>query len=172
MSCTSIDRIGNLNVVTDNVTEVLRSRINVGTNANINPSPAPVQVNLAGAGALNEIPGLVVGASTFDLPAGNYEAAVQLNLDSNAARTNFYVDLRIGVAIVDTAYGPFYARNATGHDDTGGYTNFQFQLLGPTVGLNFATRREAGAGDVNLDGGWIILKRFEQKTVVTSVTIS
>jgi hypothetical protein len=159
---------GSLNVTFTEVTHVTRARVDLGTAADIN-NGAPEQLPTDTL-VFNDIVGLSIGADTITLPAGSYELDIQINAESNSSRTNFYVDLRNGAAVLDRAYGPFYARGASNHDQTGATITFEL-TLGATTTINFATTQEASGGDVDLDGGWILIRRYEQKTVVETVAL-
>lgn len=152
-------------IPTTNVTEVLRTIINIGTDPNTNTNTAPDQIELLGF-ELDEI-GVSLGINEFKLPRGNYEIQYQINLDSNGVRTNFYILLREGINEIDRNYHSFYARNASNHDDTGSSSFFTLTNYTPNDPLNLATLREANGGDVDLVGGKIIIKRFEQKTALS-----
>lgn len=170
---TIVATLGSLPTTT--VTEVRRSIFNLGTSTNINPNTAPFALPFLPEPELNEI-GASLGTNAFKIPQGNYEININVNLDANGARPNFYFDLvddstgniieSTTTGVQQTSYGHVYARNASGHDDTGQSNTFHIEVPG-SVALRIETRREASAADVDLIGGWIIIRRYEQKTVLT-----
>lgn len=159
---------GSLNVTFTEVTHVTRARLDLDTDPDIN-NGAATQLPIDSI-VFNEITGLSIGATTFTLPAGNYEIAIQINGITDDPRTNYFVDLRDGGTILDRAFGPFYARDSSGHTDTGGTIQFEV-TLGAGATLNIATTQEAAGGEVELDSGWILIRRYEQKTVVETVAL-
>ncbi len=151
-----------------NVTEVLRTTMEIGANGNINNTAAPNDIDNLSIG-LDEIGMSLSGNDEFVLPAGNYEIYASVNFDMSGGqpRTNFNLLLREGTTVIQSANGHNYMRNANDHDEASQSTTFYLETTGGT--FNLATQREASAGVTQLTDGWVIVRRFEQKAVLVSL---
>lgn len=153
--------------VTEQVTLVRRSRIDVGADANINPNTALQPVPAVGIdAALDEIP-LTLNGNNFVIPAitgARFEVEFNLNLDSTGTRTNFITHLTdAGGVSLQSIHGQAYGRNTGGHGETSLDGVFAIETPGE---YGIATSREAAAGDVDLDGdSWIIVRAYIEKTI-------
>jgi hypothetical protein len=161
---------GVLSTTTQNINTIKTSAVLVGSNTNINANGLTTFMPLASIEPLNEI-AISLTPTEIILPSGIYELNVQVNLLSvSNARQNFFIGIHEGGTLVEEVYQPLYMRRASGHDRVGSNTFFKVTTSGGN--LSFSTRREANSGTVRLINGKIALRKIEQISVVTGVTLS
>ena len=156
-----------LTLTTANVTIVERTEIAFANEANIN---TPNFLDFGAVTSLNEL-GLAPVGDSVTIPAGDYEVLPVLSADSNAQRTNIFLDLFLAGVLTETRYQPMYGRSASGHEETGATTLFTFSVAAPTT-LQIRSRQEGSTGDIDLDGAnsSITIKRFRTQSVITGIT--
>ena len=111
---------------------------------------------------INTITGSSVSGTQISLPAGLYEVTARLSYQSAAARTNLNLRYVEGANTYE-AYGAGYARNASGHNQTGDTFTELIELTSAgTVSLELQGEGAGANTSVTLDGlrSRIIIKQL------------
>ena len=142
---------------------VSRTKLDVVADTNVNPGAAAQGVAFT-VTALDELALVPAG---FDIPltVGDYEVSYALNFTSTSARPNMATVLNFGGAVLETVNGHNYIRASTGHNEASQTATHAFTVA-VAGNLRIDVLRQAGAGAVAMPSGWMIVRKYEDVTVL------
>ena len=152
---------------------ITRTRFAIEAEANVNVNGGILLTPLSDNPIFNET-GATISNDRISGLEGNIRFNIQLSLRSSSNRTNLVCNFFVNDVLNKRMAGPFYARNSSGHDQTGGNFIFEIENVVTTDEFAFTLAREANNGTVELvsslpDFSYIFIEKFSDVEIVTKV---